>query len=47
MEKRPVNFQGTFEESQPEIYPWWNELEVIRRAKGKGQKTFTPKLPKL
>ncbi|KAF2100897.1 ClpP/crotonase [Rhizodiscina lignyota] len=35
LEKRPVNFTGTLEESAPEAYPWWEPLDVVRKAKGK------------
>jgi enoyl-CoA hydratase/carnithine racemase len=36
LEKRPVNFTGTLQEDAPDVYPWWNPVEVGNRAVAEG-----------
>jgi hypothetical protein len=31
-EKRPPHFKGTMQDDAPEAYPWWNPLDVRKKA---------------
>lgn len=44
MEKRPVEFKGTMEADAPSAWPWYDNVDVISRAKASMIEGSKPKL---
>lgn len=44
MEKRPVKFTGTMEADAPSAWPWYDNIDVISRAKASMIERSKPKL---
>ena len=43
MEKRPANFSGSMQNDAPQIYPWWETVDIWSRPKPEGY-VYKPKL---